>query len=557
MWNSVCTKFALSRRNLPATQMATNPTEAAESSGSHSRPTRLRRAFDTLGVKLFLAIAGANLVLVMAVYLGYSWSLDKGLVDYVNKSERARLNLVIDRLAAGYQEHGSWQWLEENRGEQWRSLVREELGGLRDVPNFNREQKGPQKDERPDGDRGAARDDRGTPWQYRSAPREQRGATQEQRVLRQDPSVAPLLTINWWNLMLFDGTRSPVIPERIDAATLQQAEQLPINVNGMTVGYIGYVPSLRLVQSMESTAAKLQSQKFVVIAIGMLAAVLLNATLISHWLARRLRALGHGATALARGDYSTRIPAQGNDELARLAGDFNHLAYALEAAQRGRQQWIADIAHELRTPLTSLRAEVEAVQDGVRPLTQASIASVAQEVHQLTRLVEDLRLLSLSDLGALTCRKEPAQLAEIIDDVLAIGRTAIAEKGLEVQVNVDGSILVEADADRLTQVFSNLLQNTLRYSESPARLAIQAVIDGAHARIEWEDTPPGVADADLHRLTERLYRADESRARNSGGSGLGLAIVKAIVDAHGGRMQAGHSTLGGLRWSIWLPLSES
>ncbi len=148
-------------------------------------------------------------------------------------------------------------------------------------------------------------------------------------------------------------------------------------------------------------------------------------------------------------------------------------------------------------------------------------------------------MLSLSDLGALTCRKEPANLAEIIEDVLAASRTAIAEKGLQVQAKIDDSILVEADADRLGQVFSNLLQNTLRYSESPARLFIHAVIDGAHARIEWEDSPPGVADADLHRLTERLYRADESRARASGCSGLGLAIVKAIIDAHGGRMQAG------------------
>src|SRR5690606_15748250 len=107
-------------------------------------------------------------------------------------------------------------------------------------------------------------------------------------------------------------------------------------------------------------------------------------------------------------------------------GDFNHLAQALEAARRGRQQWIADIAHELRTPLTSLRAEIEAVQDGVRPLSRSSIDSIAQEVQQLTRLVEDLRMLSLSDLGALTYHKEPVRLAEVIEDALVAGRAAIA-----------------------------------------------------------------------------------------------------------------------------------
>jgi len=357
--------------------------------------------------------------------------------------------------------------------------------------------------------------------------------------------------------MLFDSQHSIVMPSRMDADSIRRAEKLEIKVHGEVVGYLGYVSSLRLVDSFASIAAKQQWRDFMVIAISLFAAVLLNATLISRWLSRRLRAVGHGATALARGDYSTRIPPQGNDELARLADDFNHLAHALEAAQVGRQQWIADIAHELRTPLTSLRAEIEAVQDGVRPLTQASIASVAQEVHQLTRLVEDLRLLSLSDLGALTCRKEPSQLSEIIDDALAAWRSSIQDKGLQVEVDVDDAILVDADSDRLGQVFGNLLQNTLRYSEAPARLSIHAVVDGANARIEWEDSPPGVPDADLHRLTERLYRTDESRARASGGTGLGLAIVKAIVDAHGGRMQAGHSRFGGLRWSIWLPLSES
>src|SRR5690606_4502899 len=199
------------------------------------------------------------------------------------------------------------------------------------------------------------------------------------------------------------------------------AVKLPVSVDNRVVGYLGYVPRLRLVQSLESITAVQQARRFGVIGIGMLAAVLLNAALIASWLARRLRALGRGATALARGDYGARIRVRGHDELARLAGDFNHLAEALEAAQRGRQQWIADIAHELRTPLTTLRAEIEAVQDGVRPLTQSSINSVAQEVGRLTRLVEDLRTLSLSDLGALNYRKAPLNLADSIEDALFTG----------------------------------------------------------------------------------------------------------------------------------------
>src|SRR6185369_3300310 len=319
---------------------------------------------------------------------------------------------------------------------------------------------------------------------------------------------------------------------------------------------LGYIPRLRLVRSLESITSAQQSRRFGVIGVGMLGAVLLTAALISHWLSRRLTVLGNGATALARGDYAMRIPARGHDEIARLAGDINHLAQALEAAQRGRQQWIADIAHELRTPLTSLRAEIEAVQDGVRPLSQSSMASIAQEVQQLTRLVEDLRLLSLSDLGALTYHKEPVQLAEVVMDAVTTARGRIEDRRLQVTTALDAGAFVDADADRLTQVFSNLLQNTLRYSEAPAQLRIAVTVEGAEARVDWDDSPPGVPDEDLPRLTERLYRVDASRARASGGSGLGLAIVKAIVDAHSGRMQAARSPLGGLRWSIWLPLSQ-
>jgi two-component system sensor histidine kinase BaeS len=489
-------------------------------------PSPLRRGLDTLRVKLFLAIAGAHLVLVAAVYLVYSWSFDKGLVDYVNQSEQARLTPVISQLADGYQQYGSWSWVTEDR-EKWYTVLSEVLG-------WRVRREGP----RPEG---------------------ARPATPEERVPRFAPNdTGPLPPITFdWRVMLFDADGEVLIQQRgTDPRDLELAVKLPIQVGTQTVGFLGYVPRLQLVQSLESFTARRQQRSFGVIGIGMLAAVLLNAALIANWLARRLRALGQGAAALAQGDYSTRMPVRGHDELARLAGDFNHLAEALAAAQRGRQQWIADIAHELRTPLTTLRAELEAVQDGVRPLTQDSIASVAQEVHRLTRLVEDLRLLSLSDLGALTYRKERVNLADELEEQLAISRAAIDDARLVVTQELDRQVTVEADADRLAQVFSNLLQNTLRYSTAPARLAIRVTSEGREALIDWEDSGPGVTDDELGRLTERLFRVDASRSSSSGGSGLGLAIVQAIVTGHGGRMQPGHSSLGGLHWRIWLPLAD-
>jgi two-component system, OmpR family, sensor histidine kinase BaeS len=453
---------------------------------------------DTLRVKLFLAIAGANIVLVMAAFLIYGWSFDQGLGEYLNKAETARLDPLVHRLAEGYRQNQGWEWLTRDRG-TWPELVREELGGGR------------------------------------------RGESRPTLPLTIDP-----------RLLVLDADGDVLIGFRDRAAA---AERKAVTVDGRTVGYLAYVPRLQMVTSLERVFSAQQNRRFAAIAVGMLAAVLVNAALISQWLARRLRALSRGATSLTEGDYGTRLTVHGDDELARLAGDFNRLAAALEAAQSARRQWIADIAHELRTPLATLRAEIEALEDGVRPLTQASVGSLAQEVGQLTRLVEDLRLLSLSDLGALTYRKGRVVLAEAIEDCLASHRAALFDKPLAVALRLDASVSVLADPERLAQVFANLLQNTLRYTDAPASLEIELAAVEGRARVTWSDSSPGVAADDLPHLTDRLYRVDVSRARTSGGSGLGLAIVKAIVEAHDGRLSASPSPLGGLRWTIDWPLS--
>jgi two-component system, OmpR family, sensor histidine kinase BaeS len=465
---------------------------------------------DTLRVKLFIAIAGANVVLVMAAYLIYGWSFDQGLGEYLNRTETARLDPLVSRLAEGYRQNAGWDWLTHDRA-VWTELVREELGGGR---TFRRgsDERGPRFD---------------------------------------GPTGLPPLTIDP-RLLVLDADGNVLIGFRERAAA---AVRKPVLVDGRAVGYLAYVPRLQMVESLERVFSAQQGRRFGAIAIGLLAAVLVNAALISMWLARRLRALSGGATALSQGHYETRIPVHGDDELARLAGDFNRLASTLEAAQNARRQWIADIAHELRTPIATLRAEIEALEDGVRAVDARSLGSLAQEVGQLTRLVEDLRLLSLSDLGALTYRKERVALAECIEDCLASQRNAILDKPLDIDAQIDGSVHVSADPERLVQVFANLLQNTLRYTDAPARLRITLDAHEGRARVVWADSSPGVPEAELHRLTERLYRVDASRARSSGGTGLGLAIVKAIVEAHEGTLVASPSPLGGLLWTLQLPLS--
>ena len=491
--------------------MPTMQTDTAAPTRRRTWPAR----FDTLGLKLFLAIAGANIVLVMSAYLIYSWSFDKGLVEYLNQADEARLQPLITRLAEGYRQNGRWDWVTTER-QQWQDLTRELMGLGRMPPR------------RPDNDPASATRPPAPPPEAST------------------PYVIPPLTIDR-RLLLLDAQRVVLAGPEARAA---EAVLKPIEVDGKAVGYLGYIPRLHVVASLEHVFQAQQNRSYAAIALGLLAAVILNAALIAHWLSRRLQPLGAGAAAVARGDYSVRLPVYGHDELARLAGDFNHMAGALQTAQTARQRWIADIAHELRTPLATLRAEIEAMQDGVRQPTPTNLDSLAQEVGRLTRLVEDLRLLSLSDLGGLDYRFDTVDLGEFVGEFLA------DTSGLQISQELTPDVRVRADDDRLTQVLVNLLQNTQRYTSAPARLRVQVERNGTEAILSWEDSAPGVPPETLPRLTDRLFRVDPSRDRSSGGSGLGLAIASAIVEGHGGRMAASPSTLGGLRWDIRLPLMQ-
>ncbi|WP_170285834.1 ATP-binding protein [Propionivibrio limicola] len=475
-------------------------------------PKGWRRHLYTLGVKLFLAIAGANIVLVVAAYQIYSHSFDRGLLEYLNKADEARLTPLIQRLADGYREHAAdWTWIADDKP-RWQSMLREEvLGNSRYLRH-------------PHGERPMAGEERSAP--------------------------PPALTIDP-RMLLLDRDGEVLIGP---ADRVEQALRKTIEVDGEVVGYLAYIPRLAMVESLEQVFQRQQAHRFLAIAIGMLAAVLINAALIAHWLARRLNALRNGANRLAEGDYGTRIAVVGHDEFAQLSTDFNNLASALESVQRSRRQWIADIAHELRTPLTTLRAEIEALQDGVRPLTRAGLNSLAQESNRLTRLVEDLHLLSLSDLGALRYHFAELDLGEVVRDCLEASQQTIAEGGLAVELSLASDVLIHGDEIRLQQVLGNLLQNTLRYTDPPRRLRIELTRQHGEACLRWQDSAPGVDPQHLASLTERLYRVDEARDRASGGSGLGLAIANAIIEDHGGRLEGGHSPLGGLSWRIQFPL---
>lgn len=284
--------------------------------------------------------------------------------------------------------------------------------------------------------------------------------------------------------------------------------------------------------------------------------------MVAAWIARRLMApvkpLLDATHRIANGDYATRVPVGGNDELARLATDFNRLADTLDRNDRVRRDLLADISHELRTPLSVLRGEIEAMEDGVRPMTQEALASLRVEVSLLSKLIDDLYELSLSDIGALTYRFAPVDMTERVATSVMAFNDWFEAKGIAMSLELpEQSMMVDGDLHRLTQLLGNLFENSLRYTDGGGECRVKIATDSHQLRLSVEDSAPGVPEEALPRLFERLFRVEASRSRRSGGAGLGLALCKHIVEAHGGNIVARHSPLGGLGIAITLPLART
>lgn len=253
-----------------------------------------------------------------------------------------------------------------------------------------------------------------------------------------------------------------------------------------------------------------------------------------------IRQMQKAAGAIANGDLSQRVPVRSKDELGDLAESFNHMASSLGSAETQRQKLLADVAHELRTPLAVIQANAEAMQDGVLPIDLEQVNAIHAETLQLGRLINDLRLISLAEAGALRLESRPADLDALLQSVLERFQPQCAQKGVVIELSVNGQLpTVTMDTDRMTQVLNNLVSNALRYTPEGGRITLHAAYyaeGDQEVQVSVTDTGSGIAPEDLPSVFDRFYRADKSRTRASGGSGLGLAIVKQLVEAHGGKV---------------------
>jgi signal transduction histidine kinase len=198
---------------------------------------------------------------------------------------------------------------------------------------------------------------------------------------------------------------------------------------------------------------------------------------------------------------------------------------------------LADVSHELRTPITVIQGNLEGLLDGIYPADQQHIAPILEETRVLSRVIDDLRTLSLADSGALKLQLESTDLGELIEEAVTSFRLPAGASGVELRVDVQAGLpRLELDPTRIREVLANLLANALRYTPSGGEIAVRCWIgegDGKHLYVSVQDTGVGIAAQDLPHVFERFYKTDESR-----GSGLGLAIARSLVAAHGGEISA-------------------
>ncbi|WP_091331529.1 ATP-binding protein [Allochromatium warmingii] len=478
--------------------------------------------------KVFLTLLLACVVVLAGSLAFVQWSFQRGLVEFADAREQERIARISERLIDIHQREGSWRALIADR-QLWLYALH---GG---------------RERRPDATGASER-----------GPHGMRDLGANQRVwppqrwldrLQQRERPAPLEL----RLMLLDA-QGDVLYGRPEL--LADTRRYPLLIDGRRIGELALRPGSPVPESAELRFRATLVDRLWIIALAMLLLAAALAYPLSSRLVRPVRDFQDVARRLAAGDFSARVPAHGGDELARLGQDINALAAALERNEQARRRWAADISHELRTPLALLRAELEALQDGVRPFNREALDALHGDLVRLSRLVDDLYELTTTDMGALGYRFAATDMAELLGgDVDAFAR-AFHDAGLTLEYTnaLEAPVFIQADAQRLSQLFRNLLGNSLKYTDAGGGLWIQLGREAGLLVIDFQDSAPAVPAESLPRLFERLYRVEGSRNRHTGGAGLGLAIACNVVEAHGGSITAAAAPQGGLWIRVMVPV---
>lgn len=470
----------------------------------------------TLSRKLWLAFFCTLALCVLTMYLLLHNTLKRGFLDYTSQQAVQRLEILQDALINVYRDDGSFAELTRDP-QRWldlKSIIFPDQSPSIMTASEQTELAGSEK----------------SPHHYYR-------------------EFVASISLHDANKNLLMGVPKPD----------QTISWVPLATNETIIGYLGFVKPSVVVREGDRRFMTHILRVFGIISLVILVISLGVATFFARKISKPIVALSEHTQALASGDYSRRIEVQSQDEIGQLCRHFNQLAQTLQANEQSRAHWIADISHEMRTPVSVLKAQIEALQDGVRPLNQECLELLHSKVSGLSELIDDLFELTLSDIGALSYQKQEVPLAELVSKCVDQyqAKALAAKLALATKIPNGEQVSLHGDPKRLEQLLNNLLENSIRYTNVGGRVEIELNQDAKAVTLLVRDSAPTVAAQDRPKIFERLHRLEASRNRNTGGAGLGLAICKNIVAAHQGDISAEDSPLGGLTIRVQLPKNSN
>jgi two-component system sensor histidine kinase BaeS len=524
--------------------------------------------------KLILALLLTSLLILTIIFTVVQLSFDRGMLDYVNQKQLENLQLFSENLSRYYQKKGNWQsLLTDNDVEQGRrspnhfSRTEQPRSGKkfrvkpkdRKIPSMNYvwlkifrlSEQGENLTDNID----IYVTEHSTEYASRP-PRPTRDNRHNSRPPnRNDPrkrkGPPPGFSREGGLPSLLDANKNLVIGHFREGFSLK-----PINLHNQIIGYIALPPAIHLTDKFDLAFAKQMQKNMLYTFFGFFVLIILIALPLSRHFILPIKRLDRSMRLLNKGDFKVSLKVRGKDELASLSQNFNDLAQTLKQNEDSRNRWLANISHELRTPIAIIKSEIEAIEDGIRLFDLQSLHSLSEEVQHLQKLVADLTELTNAEIGALRYQKERINLSKLLEQNIARHQHKANEIGLSISCNIESkNLCVWADETRVNQLFDNLLNNSIKYTQAPGGIFIKLIKNSGTAIITIDDTLPCVPTESLDKLFEHLYRVDSSRNRKTGGAGLGLSLCKSIILVHKGSMTASESLKGGLRIHCTLPLA--
>ncbi len=287
-------------------------------------------------------------------------------------------------------------------------------------------------------------------------------------------------------------------------------------------------------------------------------AVTLISLFVSRFFTRPISELNEGIEEMTRGDFSHRVRVRGKNEFAQLAVAFNMMCDRIESLDKARSQFVSNASHELKTPLSTMKILIQTLmyQDPMSPdMTREFLADINKEIDRLNSVISDLLTLVSIDSGEKTMDAQPLNVADLLAENMRRLQPLAREKGIEMTLSLREQPMVDGDANRLTQVFYNLMDNAIKYTGRGGSVRVELSRRERKAVVKVIDTGIGIPKEDQQHVFDRFYRVDKARSRETGGTGLGLSIVKQIVLMHGGQVYVASDGSKGSTFTVELPES--